>query len=255
MLCSIKDDDLQCDALTVDGDDTVSEQSGPKLTSPIDPSHIAETKARNSTSPRPELSSQASTVSFQQVTKSRLEVLLDSKTSLQPERKYTKKERIEICRSIIAEENRGGTHFISAIDLGAKVFYTETVSEKKTSSKVSATAGINAVAGRASAKASLTNQSVVRSFESGMTANIDPGVDMKTIKTVVTPRQEKVIGCDVSPVWLLVRDKNWRQAMKRACWEYVQDHTSKLSIPVISTGEIRLSVCCLSGLAVHLYQV
>ena len=235
------DNDLQFDASgDLKGDDTVTRQSEPKLTSPTDTSHKAETTVSRSISLRPEYSSQVSRASLQQPEKSRLDILLDSKPQPNKTGKQEdiQEEMIEICKSIIKEENRGVTHFVSSIDLGAKVFYTETVSEKKTSSKFSVTAGIESVDGGASAGVSLYNQSIGRSVKSGTTATIHPKVELKTMKTDVTPNQEKVIGCEVSPVWLLVQDKDWRQAMKHACWAYVYESASRSPFPLISTGEI-----------------
>ena len=102
-----------------------------------------------------------------------------------------------ICKGIL-EDNRGATHFISSVDLGAKVYLSKP----------------------------------------GMPATVHHGVVWKKTRTVVKPEQETVIGCEVSPVWLLVSDKDWRQAMKKACLEYVKEHTAKCHFPLISTGEI-----------------
>ena len=173
-----------------------------------------------------------------ETTTSRLDTLLSNKT--QPDEPNAEENMIEICKSIIREENRGATHFISSIDLGAKVFYNETVSQKGQRSTVSANAGLD-IASQAggSAEMSRTDQSTGRSLRSDTTATIHPAVVWKKTQTAIEPEQEMVIGCEVSPVWLLVTNKDWRQAMKHACTQYVREHmhTAEHSFPVIATGE------------------
>lgn len=50
-------------------------------------------------------------------------------------------DKVEVCKSILRHENRGATHFISSIDLGAKVYRTKKVVVSQTASKLSVIAG------------------------------------------------------------------------------------------------------------------
>ena len=229
---------MEADYNECDGKD-VAVQSGSGLT---DFSCEAERTVSRSSSVQSNGSSQT-TLSIHQGTLSRLDILISKAALTKPD--TTTDEMIEICKSILEDDNRGATHFISSVDLGAKVFYTETVREKRNLSKVSVKGGLEiAVQAGASAGMSHTDQSGSRSIRSGTTATIHPDVEMKTIKTVVKPEQEMVIGCEVSPVWLLVTNKDWRKAMKIACWEYVKEHTANNHFPAISTGEIWTHLRC-----------
>jgi hypothetical protein len=212
-----------------------ADQSEPKMA----PESDTPTVSRSSSS------ASASRAALRQPVNSRLDTLLESRPQPHKDVKQRnvseiQEEMIEACMAIIKDENRGATHFVSSIDLGAKVFYTETVTEKKSFAKASAKVGVDSTEsdGGASLGTSASNESTSRSLRSGTTATIHPRVTMQTIKTVVTQDQERVIGYEVSPVWLLVQDKDWRQAMKHACWHYVYDRTSKSPFPVISKGEI-----------------
>jgi hypothetical protein len=246
-----RDSENVTDAYAEAEDDEIESDGNNTATDPASlPLARSELPASRSISLRPSYSSQTSRTSLQQTGQSRLDLLLESKTQLHLTDKQNSKnaneiqeEMVEICKDILKNENRGATHFVSSIDLGAKVFYTETSRQTKSSSKVSVKAGIDYADSGASGGVSFSDQSATRSLRSGTTATIHPEVNMQTIKTIVTPQQEKMIGCEVSPVWLLVQDRDWRQAMKHACWEYVYDHTSRSPFPVISRGEIRLSVC------------
>jgi hypothetical protein len=151
-------------------------------------------------------------------------------------------EMIDICKSILGEENRGATHFISSIYLGAKVYYAETSLETTDESKISAQGGVKSTVLGGRAKLSLTEQSARSRYTQGTTATIHPAVELKAIKTVVRPEHEMVIGCEVSPIWLLVTDKVWREAMKTACSDYVRHHAATHPFPVIASGEIWNSV-------------
>jgi phage-related tail fiber protein len=145
---------------------------------------------------------------------------------------------IDICKRILGDENRGATHFVSSIDLGAKLYYKETVNEKEKSSKVSANAGLEAgsLVG-ADAGISRIKQAIRKAVRNDMIALIHHEVEMNDVKTAVLPEREMVIGCKVSPVWLLVTDRSWRQAMKAACAQYVKEHTTEYSHPTVASGE------------------
>jgi hypothetical protein len=239
-----RDSENVTDAYAEAEDDEIGALCNDTATDPASlPLARSELPASRSISLRPSYSSQTSRTSLQQTGQSRLDLLLESKTQLHLTDKQNSKdadkiqrEMVDICMDILKNENRGATHFVSSIDLGAKVFYTETSRQTKSSSKVSVKAGIDYADSGASGHVSSSGQSVIRSLTSGTTATIHPEVNMQTIKTIVTPQQEKMIGCEVSPVWLLVQDRDWRQAMKHACWVYVKEHIWKSSFPMISKG-------------------
>ena len=171
------------DLADVDGGD--EPDSGPELKKT--PSHPP--------SVRSALSVETTTSSLRQGFESRLNIILSNK--MQPDEPNTQDKMIEICKSIIREENRGATHLISSIDVGAKVFYNETVSQKGQRSTVSANARLD-IASQAggSAEMSRTYQSTGRSLRSDTTAITHPAVVWKKTQTVVEPEQEMVIGCD-----------------------------------------------------------
>ncbi len=72
-------------------------------------------------------------------------------------------------------------------------------------------------------------------YDSRMFATVDPMVKMNGAKTVVKADYERVIGYDVSPVWTLVSDPEWRRAMKDAFLLYVKEEMAA-SRPVIAAG-------------------
>lgn len=164
--------------------------------------------------------------------KSRLDVLISKAVTTRPD----KSEMIRICKKIIGEDNRGATHFISSVDLGAKIFYTQKKKASETTAKGKAEIGGKA---GASAGTPYTDQSQSRDTVTGVNRISHPEVKWDKTKTVVKPEHEMVISQEVSPVWLLVSDKDWRQAMKEACSQYINENAARRPFPVISTGKSR----------------
>jgi hypothetical protein len=151
---------------------------------------------------------------------------------------------IDICKRILGDENRGATHFVSSIDLGAKLYYKETVSEKEQTSKVSANAalgGDNLV--QADAGISRSKEATRKVLRSDTVALIHHAVDMNETKTEVSHDREMVIACKISPVWLLVREKTWRQAMKTACEKYVKENNTEYNDATVAAGGPFLISC------------
>ena len=143
---------------------------------------------------------------------------------------------VEICKGLIRDENRGATHFISSVELGAKIYRSKNVVVCQTASRLSTNA---TVAGMSSALLDVAfkdeDMALAAKYDSRMFATVDPMVKMNGAKTVVKADYERVIGYDVSPVWTLVSDPEWRRAMKDASLLYVKEEMAA-SRPVIAAG-------------------
>ena len=145
-------------------------------------------------------------------------------------------ERVQICKDIIREENRGATHFISSVELGATIYTTSKVVIAETKSQFSMKAGV-----RASSLSALDiafkedNLSLAANYDSRISATIDPRVKLEGARTVVSEECERLIGYEVSPVWLLVSEPDWRNAMKEALLLYVKEELAA-SPSVIASG-------------------
>ena len=140
--------------------------------------------------------------------------------------------RVNICKDIIREENRGATHFISSVDLGAKICITSKVVITETKSTFSVKAGVRALSHLAFKE---ENISAAAKYQSRISATIDPRVKMEGARTVVSEECERLIGYEVSPVWLLVSESDWRSAMKEALPLYVKEQLASLP-SVIASG-------------------
>ena len=150
---------------------------------------------------------------------SRLDLLLSRKKV----KTGTEKERIEICRGLLKEENRGATHYISSIELGAKIYHT-----RKTGVELSSWTEANV-------NFSASHLDAASRYENHITANVHPEMEMKGSRTVVKPEQENVIGYEVRPVWLLVSDMEWQLPMKLACKLFVDEQVA-MGLPIITSG-------------------
>ena len=52
---------------------------------------------------------------------------------------------------------------------------------------------------------------------------IDKDVKLNREHTSILPEQEKMISYKVTPIWHLIDDPDWRQSVKKACQDYVDD--------------------------------
>ena len=156
-------------------------------------------------------------------------------------RHYSAKKRhklmIAICKSIIRDENRGATHFISSVELGAKIYRTKKVTISHATAKFLMKAGLQA-SNAAGLDVAFKDEhlALASNYESRMFATVDPRVKMDGAKTVVSAEHERVIAYDVRPVWVLVSDPDWQRAMKEASLQYVKEELDH-SRPVIASGK------------------
>ncbi|XP_062506133.1 uncharacterized protein LOC134182717 isoform X2 [Corticium candelabrum] len=143
---------------------------------------------------------------------------------------------IAICKSIIRDENRGATHFISSVELGAKIYRTKKVTISHATAKFLMKAGLQA-SNAAGLDVAFKDEhlALASNYESRMFATVDPRVKMDGAKTVVSAEHERVIAYDVRPVWVLVSDPDWQRAMKEASLQYVKEELDH-SRPVIASG-------------------
>ena len=143
---------------------------------------------------------------------------------------------VSICKRIIRDENRGATHFISSVELGAKIYRTKKVTSSHATAKSSMKAGLQ-ISNAAELDVAFKDNhlALAANYESRMFATVDPRVKMDGVKTVVSAEHERVIGYDVRPVWVLVSDPDWQRAMKEASLQYVNEELHH-SRPVIASG-------------------
>ena len=161
---------------------------------------------------------------------------ITSTTMAQCKDEDRRNKMVEICKGLISDENRGATHFISSVELGAKMYRTKNVVVCQTASKLSTNAtlaGLNS----ASLDVAFTekNMTLAGKYDSRLFVTVDPMVKLNGARTVVKADYERVIGYDVSPVWTLVSDPEWREAMKDASLLYVNEKMAE-SRPVIAAG-------------------
>ena len=143
---------------------------------------------------------------------------------------------VSICKGIIRDENRGATHFISSVELGAKIYRTKKVTISHATAKFLMKAGLQA-SNAAGLDVAFKDEhlALASNYESRIFATVDPRVKMDGTKTVVSAEHERVIGYDVRPVWVLVSDPDWQRAMKEASLQYVKEELDH-SPPVIASG-------------------
>jgi hypothetical protein len=159
---------------------------------------------------------------------SRLDLLLSRKNV----ETGTERERIEICCGILKDENRGATHYISSIKLGAKVYQTRKIGVKQTPDDDSVRElpeGANVIT------FSAAHLNAASRYENYITANVHPRIELKGAKTTVKPEHENVIGYEVRPVWLLISDMKWQVPMKLACKLFVDEQVA-IGLPIVVSG-------------------
>eukprot|EP00118_Oscarella_pearsei_P009470 m.54705 g.54705 ORF g.54705 m.54705 type:complete len:497 (+) comp34397_c0_seq3:40-1530(+) len=137
---------------------------------------------------------------------------------------------------VISDQFGGVTHFVSSVNLGAKIYQERRTQTKKTTKSVKATmkaSGPVPVSASGSASQASSAESTSSSSKSKTIAH--PDVELKGAATVIEPGKEMLISYELSPVSALVRDPRWRDAVVRACQRYVVG-TVVSKLPLISTG-------------------
>jgi hypothetical protein len=148
-------------------------------------------------------------------------------------------KRTQISLDVLVNKNRGATHFVSSVDLGAKIFQiksktTKTVT-KTTSASASADGGSTSVAGDLKLQFNDTYLDMASSNVKNIHAVVDPAVRLKQMKTMIFPQHERVIALEISPISQIIRNKFWRESVIEACKQYAED--SILKVPaMIGTG-------------------
>lgn len=152
--------------------------------------------------------------------------------------------RIEVCKSCIQDPRIGGaTHFISSLDLGAKIFEISTASSQTQRKKLNLKAKIGAGStglptenegedqddALFSLGVGFNESSMKKASVSGSNyqAIIHPEVQLNEMHTKIEPDQEQTIGFELSPTALLLGDPLWREPMKLACKQYIAEKVAK----------------------------
>ena len=133
--------------------------------------------------------------------------------SYSPEVKISSEERDAICRSVVRDINEGVTHYVSSVDLGAKIYATK--KQAKVQEQEQGLGQLNFI---------YESRSKAQSLPSQVYLVVDPSVELKAENTIIKTEQEKIISYAVKPVWSLVNDPAWRQSVKKACEDYISDY-------------------------------
>lgn len=148
-------------------------------------------------------------------------------------------KRVEISRQVLEEQNRGATHFVFSVDLGAKVFRVKRKTVRKkdqsVSTSASASGGSASVQGQMKVQFTDDTMELASSNSRRIHAVIHPAVSLNRMKTVIEPEQEKVISFEISPISELIRDEWWREAVAEASKQYAEETMCK-DPALIGTG-------------------
>ena len=156
----------------------------------------------------------------------------------------TEEWRVEVCKRCIMDPRIGGaTHFISSLDLGAKVFQITTSSiqtERKnmdfkakvgtdTNGSLPESEGKDQDDALFSLGVGFNENSMKKASVSGSNyqAIIHPDVQLNEMHTKIEKDQERTIGFELSPVALLLQDSLWREPMKLACKQYIAEKVAR----------------------------
>jgi hypothetical protein len=187
------------------------------------------------------------------------EVLQEKIQSVEKPTPETEEWRVEVCKRCITDPRIGGaTHFISSLDLGAKVFRittSSTHSENKNfglkanvrsdgpgSESVPESDGMDQDDALLSLGVGFNENSMKRASVSGSNyqAIIHPEVQLNEMHTKIEKDQERTIGFELSPVALLLRDSLWREPMKVACKQYIAERVARQPARVGQEGPFML---------------
>lgn len=145
------------------------------------------------------------------------------------------KERDRICRHVIRHRNHGATHYIASVDLGGKIYQvkSECKEERKESvdGSISGSGGTMTLKAGTSVEFSEETKNMAKQSKGQMYFIVDKAVELKGYETSIKAEQEKTIAFQIKPVWDLIKDRAWREAVKKACKQYVEEMTP---IPVYS---------------------
>lgn len=118
--------------------------------------------------------------------------------------------RKAVCKQLIdGEKVRGSTHFVSKVELGAKVVEIRKTARQETDEVVPVGLNVQSIqeAGRSS---------------SNVVSIVGEGVVLDGNNTEVNSTQERVIGLELSPITVLVRDSRWKEALQQVCMDYLE---------------------------------
>jgi hypothetical protein len=118
-------------------------------------------------------------------------------------------ERDKICKGVVRDRNEGVTHYISSVDLGAKVYKVAKKDEEESPRNIEVD-----FSQATRMKAQIEHQIYLV---------VDPSVELKLNDTTINEEQEKMISYTTKPLWSLVDDPAWRQSVKKACEDYVYE--------------------------------
>ena len=144
-----------------------------------------------------------------------------------PGKKVILRDRESICRNVVRNENQGVTHYISEVDLGAMVYEVKVEQDVRENNTRRGSVDIGGVANGIAAEIEIgfSSESMQMASQAEHKINfvIDKDVELKGEHTSILPEQEKMISYKVTPIWHLIDDPDWRQSVKKACQDYVDD--------------------------------
>lgn len=134
--------------------------------------------------------------------------------------------RDNICKEVVIA-SQGVLHYVSSVDLGAVEY--EVTSENEHARREGMgiegqfEGGVNAAKANISGGYSGEETKMGRYVRHEVDRVSDKGVDV--IEGRVETEQEKAIAYEVKPVWNLVADAAWRESLRKACKDYMDEHT------------------------------
>lgn len=136
-------------------------------------------------------------------------------------------ERDKMCKDVVGIANRGVTHYVSSVDLGAVEYTVTTENERKRKNgkRGQVIDGCSVVEENISASASMQKMEVPRNLNGQTNLAIEDDGDVTDGRIHLATSQGNMIACDVSPVWLLVDDAFWQKSVRKACQEYIDELT------------------------------
>ena len=173
-------------------------------------------------------------------------------------------ERDKICKHVVRNRNHGATHYIASVDLGAKVYQVnaecEEVNEERRDGYASWGGGVSTLKGMVSVDFSEETKTMAKQCRGQTYFVVDKTVRLKGHETNIKTEQEKTIAYQMKPIWDLIKDKAWCEAVKKACKEYVEEMTpisvhSEQKVVIKSCGSdtcqyLKVSDCVLDGTTV-----
>lgn len=144
-------------------------------------------------------------------------------------RDLSDRDRLMIARDVVARKNRGVTHYISSVKLGAKVYETKSSQMWAENEELDLDADLSVTAPEASASLELTCKQKFAALAMSGSQSLTVIIHQDLLRKVelnepftVEPMHEKTIAYEISPIWELVRDVKWQEDVKIACRDYLQ---------------------------------